>query len=382
MINLFKTIYSWIIFQRYFFRFRKRFVGFRNSCEVIFIFPFYHTGGAERVHLDIVKSVADKKTCVVFTGNSYNEHFKPYFEKYSNIIEVRNVNFSKHFEKKIESYILKSLRTYGGTIFGCHSILFYKLSAINFFAKKVDLIHAFTRPEEAGFEKTSLPYIDYLSERVTINQRTKADILKQYNQEGVEPNHKIKVIYNCVKNGPDKYPIKPDEVKVLFVGRGSVEKRVQVVGKIASILKEEQISVNLVGSELKKFVYNEDKQVCNFKGGVNTWEELSRLYSESHFIIITSYREGIPMVLQEAMKFGVIPISTDVGGISEIEGIYLIDLIENEDEQARLFSNQIIALCSDVNSLKSKGKQIFDLAKGKFLIEEFNEQYRRVLLKE
>ena len=46
-----------------------------HSKKNIFIFPFFHTGGAEKVHLDIVKSFPKKDNLVIFTNKSYNMHF-------------------------------------------------------------------------------------------------------------------------------------------------------------------------------------------------------------------------------------------------------------------------------------------------------------------
>ena len=52
--------------------------------------------------------------------------------------------------------------------------------------------------------------------------------------------------------------------------------------------------------------------------------------------MITSFREGFPMVIPEAMAQGAIPISTNVGGINEhitnFENGVLIDNSVNEDE--------------------------------------------------
>ena len=45
--------------------------------------------------------------------------------------------------------------------------------------------------------------------------------------------------------------------------------------------------------------------------------ELKQIYEISDVLLITSYREGFPVVIKEGMANGVVCISTDVGSISE-----------------------------------------------------------------
>ena len=56
-----------------------------NTKKNIFFFPFYHTGGAEKVHLDIVKSFSKKDNLVIFTHKSHNQHFLKEFQKNAEI---------------------------------------------------------------------------------------------------------------------------------------------------------------------------------------------------------------------------------------------------------------------------------------------------------
>ncbi len=60
---------------------------------------------------------------------------------------------------------------------------------------------------------------------------------------------------------------------------------------------------------------------------------LNNFYRAAHIILITSAYEGFPLVLMEAMAFGVVPITTHVGAIdaylqSGINGF----LIDEQDE--------------------------------------------------
>ena len=61
-----------------------------HSKKNIFVFPFFHTGGAEKVHLDIVKSFPKKDNLVIFTNKSYNMHFLEEFEKHAKTFHYHN----------------------------------------------------------------------------------------------------------------------------------------------------------------------------------------------------------------------------------------------------------------------------------------------------
>ena len=69
-----------------------------KNADVVFVLPCYQTGGAERVHLDIVKSVKDKSVCILFTQNSATDNFKKDFSEFAKIVEINTVlNKKNHF---------------------------------------------------------------------------------------------------------------------------------------------------------------------------------------------------------------------------------------------------------------------------------------------
>ena len=109
----------------------------------------------------------------------------------------------------------------------------------------------------------------------------------------------------------------------------------------------------LIGSNLEEGINKEDRSSCTFLGALSL-DEIAEWYQKAHAVLITSKREGFPMVFMEGMVFGCVPISTNVGGIPELikndeTGI----LIENnmyEDELIERFIREIIHL------FESKGK--------------------------
>ena len=264
------------------------------------------------------------------------------------------------------------------TVFGCNNKVFYNILPLvenpNIF--RVDLLHAFTKPG-VGAEDTSLPYIQYLDRRVVINKKTRCDFQSQYSRNNI-PDHYLKrivQIQNAVKM-PIKFKRNSNpKLHVCFVGRNSPEKRQHLFFDIAEELNE-RFKFYSAGSDFaNNFVEN--------VGVLETQEELSSFYRSMDILLITSSREGFPMVIMEAMAFGVVCITTNVGGINEhlkngLNGL----LIENsvvEREIVDDFIKQLYTLSNDRELLKQISTNSFKYAYENFNEKKFRESYLELL---
>jgi glycosyltransferase involved in cell wall biosynthesis len=317
-------LYDWFHFYFRFIEELIRILFIPNETHAFFFFPFYHTGGAELVHLNIVKAIKCK-TVTFFTLPSANSHFLFEFQENSecHLIE-KMIRKSWHRKLFFRCISYKINHRKNATVFGCHSLFFYELLPyLNKGVQCIDLLHAFTHADEPGFEKVSLPYVNRLNKRVTISQKGKNDLLEQYkaSQIPIELRNRIEVIYNSTDFTCEEIPIKATDVfNVVYVGRNSPEKRISLIGKIATELKKMDSAFNFifVGEDLEQGVNPEDRGACSFVGNITLIKELEKIYRAAHVVLIASTREGIPMALVEGMVFGAIPVSIDVGGISEL----------------------------------------------------------------
>jgi glycosyltransferase involved in cell wall biosynthesis len=142
--------------------------------------------------------------------------------------------------------------------------------------------------------------------------------------------------------------------RALWASRLDGQKRPELVAKIAAKLKEKRstVVINAFGSS----VFGEYSEVV-FTGHENLnyggpYDGFDALPIEQHGIFIyTSWSDGIPNVLLEAMAAGLTVIAPDVGGISEIvkdgdTGILLPSLAD-DDEMAEHYADAIVKLSSD-----------------------------------
>jgi len=239
---------------------------------------------------------------------------------------------------------------------------------------KIDLIHGLG----AGVETFSLPFVSLLNKRVVITRSIKDQLLRLYKQHEYESyNSRILVINNSV-NIP-KITHKPaNNFDVVFISRNSPEKRVYLFYEIAKrFSKIYGMNFIIVGDHNKTSMSGN----VQYAGEVLEGDRLNQILQAAHIILSTSTREGFPISVMEAMSFGVIPICTNVGGLSDhITSGSTGYLIDNKAEQFLIddFVKTIGMLYSN-QSLRSKiSNNAYNYAVKHFSPELFKSSYQRL----
>ena len=114
-----------------------------------------------------------------------------------------------------------------------------------------------------------------------------------------------------------------DSFRIIYVGRIDSEKRVDRAIDLISQLKKENVDIHLfifgngdLMNEIRLQIERLNVQkLITFLGIVKNPKIYFKLFDT---LILTSDREGLPLVIWEAMSQGLPIISTDVGGIKEI----------------------------------------------------------------
>jgi glycosyltransferase involved in cell wall biosynthesis len=220
-----------------------------------------------------------------------------------------------------------------------------------------------------------------------INSQTYNDLKEFYKNWNIdliffENVFLIKNFVNLPENYSDR--IINDRLNILFVSRNSPEKRVNLVGKLASLVKQQNIGeLTMIGADLVKGVDDVDQDNIRFLGGIQNEQELYKEYQNAHVFILLSTREGMPMTIMEAIANGCVIISTNVGGISfdvknNING-FLIDS-SKDDNQILMDCLTNIKELMNQNFFNKISKLNFEYAQVNFSKREFYEKYRKVIL--
>lgn len=340
--------------------------------------------------MNIVKSLSNYPTVTLFSLPSGDEDLKNEFYKISNCFDIQLFIRSKKKRKILVQTIAKKINNQKKTtVFGCHSHFLYDLlPCLDQKITKIDLLHAFTGIHEPGHEKDSLPFVNYFDKRIVITKYLKNQLELFYDKNNISTTlkEKIQVIYNATHFEAAYRENKSNEkLTLLYVGRNSPEKRIHLIGKIATRLQSLNLNteVVLIGANLEDAVLPEDKTNCIFIGSLNQ-DEIEVWYKKANVTLITSKREGFPMVFMESMIFGCVPISTCVGGIPElitnrVNGI-LIDDDENEEEIINEFCSQIKLVVKNSEKYDSISESTFQFANHNFGMQRFRKEYQNLIL--
>jgi glycosyltransferase involved in cell wall biosynthesis len=159
---------------------------------------------------------------------------------------------------------------------------------------------------------------------------------------------------------------KKNHIKILYLGRIRTDKGLTFTLSAFQILKEVynlDFSFYMAGKGRDEKLYvNKFKELLGDKfifKGVVFGQEKVELLKECNVFILASYFEGLPMALLEAMSFGLVPITTNVGSIKyvvkdKLNGLIVEKKSAKDIVEAILTLNNVKEL---INTLGSNAKK-------------------------
>jgi glycosyltransferase involved in cell wall biosynthesis len=353
----------------------------KSETDIFFFFPYAHIGGAEKVHANIVEALSKKKIKVFITGISSKSDFLYMFVRVAPTFNVGYcLNYPFYGERSRQMLVSMVNRERKTSIFGCNNLFFYdNLLKFNSAVNIVDLYHDFVMEDHVRTEDHYLDRFYRCNSRIFISNRSINEMKKYYDLKKAPQKEygKLKVIINYTTI-PDPIPAKDKmELNVLYVGRGTSEKRANLVGKIAENCSKKGMTFTFTAiGELEK-VLTEFKNYLNCVGPITNFAELEKYYNSHHIVLITSTKEGFPLTIMEGMAHGLVPISSPVGDVPlhiENERGFVASSVD-ENRVVEEITEKIIFLSSNRSILEKYSENAFNYAKENFSKERFEKEY-------
>jgi glycosyltransferase involved in cell wall biosynthesis len=230
--------------------------------------------------------------------------------------------------------------------------------------------------------------VNKITNRVFISLAAKEQMNLFYRENNIDESLASRFLF--IRNFtfvPSIYPEKNFEVplKIIYIGRGGIEKRVSLIARTAKNLIDKGIDVSFhfIG-DVKEMIPIEYHQYCNFLGIINDPNVIRDKMSNASILVLTSKREGMPMVIFEAMAHGIVCVATNVGDIKNYikndETGFLIDEL-NEEEIVIELGNKIELLNNNRILLSEMSKNSYDISKKLFSQTDFIDFYKSLIVR-
>lgn len=364
----------------------------KNSSPLFFFFDRYAMGGAQRIFLDILNSVTNVHKQVYFTRRSADDTLKQLFYSIPET-ESRDIHFwcdnllfrlfSVHYWC---FYINRHKQAH---VFSSNSTFFYDM--LPFLKKefcKTELLHNFTYGK-MGMEFFGLANHQYLSFRIVYDNLTLQNIKRQYADNKVDDSYHTRVLFiePGVQIDPPAEKNMDTPLKVLYAGRGGVQKRVWLISKIAEhfIRANQPVEFHFAGNmegDLSPFVIEHS----TLYGRVSDEKKMQDIYRNCHVILLTSAYEGFPMVIKEGMANGCVPVVTALEGnkthLVNNSNALLIDDIEDEEAVVKQGIEKINLLLQNKDLHRQLAANCRNYAEAHFNKKLFEERINAFLTKQ
>ena len=356
----------------------------KTGSNIFLFFPSADIGGAPQVNADLVSCIRNEgKLLIIFSKKPRNNKFRELFMAEG--VEVLDLHrFIDHKLFHFVNFFFRGVlatwinRAKNPVVFGGESLYFYKvIPHIRKNIRTVELCHL-----DTWFPYT-IGYIDRIDYRVFSTLKLKEEVESLYQQNHIrqELYGRLRFVENSI-DIPPYAEVNNDKLEVVFIGRGSPQKRVHLAVTIAAKMHELQAPVHFsfVG-DVENMIHTADYPFCHFYGNIREEEKLESIYRQSDVLLMTSSYEGLPVVVMKMMAYGKVVLSTAINAIpdyiSHLENGLLMTATEEEAivEQGVKWLQLLIA---QPELKKSLGLKSRELAKQKFSRETFCREYRRL----
>lgn len=304
--------------------------------KILYVIPNLNVGGVSRIVNELATGMVQKHHDVIIV--TLNRHEKQvHVFKDIKIVELNVQNKSALFSGV--SKLINIIKFEKPDIVHSHTVyshLFVRAAAL--FCKKPKYIaseHGTMNEllsKSFGFKLMNLT--NFLSDLITNVSQSSVNSYVEY---GIVNNKKIVCVYNGIDLGKFNSSKKTNKInKILYVGRISKEKNLHLLIDFIKALPNDIYKCDIVGDgdqleTIKKYAVTQ--KVENRVTFLGKRLDVSDIMKEYDILILTSFTEGLPTVLIEAIASRLLVLSTDCGGVKEILEGYDFLVVNNNDKK-------------------------------------------------
>jgi glycosyltransferase involved in cell wall biosynthesis len=291
----------------------------KNKYGLFLFYPSADIGGSPQVNIDIAQCTRADQPLIIFSKRPRNNGFRDRF----NIEGVDIMDLSARIDYKVFHFvnffyrgvIASWIRQSGNPpVLGGECLFFYKvIPHLDESVRSVEVCHLPT------WLDYTLGFAERINFRVFSTERLRESVREQYLANHIPQALFARLFFvESAIDIPD-YTSKPRTgLEVVFIGRGSPQKRVHLVAEMAETMHQakDPVRFSFVGDvensiSLSKYPY------CRFYGNIREEKELKTIYENADVLILTSSSEGLPIVVMTMMAYGKVVLSTAVNGIPD-----------------------------------------------------------------
>lgn len=385
-----------------------------EKIHILFLFPWFSMGGADKFNLDLIKKIDKNKFAIsiITTEKGDNDWLQLFREETPEIFNLPNFMSANDYPEFID-YFIKSRDI--DILFASNSTDGYYL--LPWIRKNhpelaiIDYVHMEEWYWRNGGHARSSAVMGEIVERTYVcNSATREVMINQFQRkpESVETVH-IGIDENrydakAIREGILYQELNIDNNRpvVLFICRLHPQKRPFLMIEIAKQVRKKikNVAFAVVGDGPQKEELVETVKARGLEGTVyflGAKEEVRPYYKDAKVTLICSIKEGLALTAYESCAMGIPVVSADVGGQKDLIDDSVEKLIpfmqkEDKDFDSRYFSDKeikayseaIVEILSDVNkwnvlsvNCRNKIEKGFTIDA---MVQYFEKEFQRILL--
>ncbi len=308
-----------------------------EKIRLLFIFPWFKVGGADRFNLDLISRLSPEKFDITIVTTEVSDYiWRQKFEKYAEIFDLTTFLHRQDWPAFIH-YIIKTrninIVVQSNSYFGFYTIPWLKSEFPN--VVFVDYLHSENRSWRNGeYPRDSTAIDGFLDKTYTCTETLKKSMKENMGRSidnvetvyiGVDEKEFDPNKVNISDNN-DLYKVREQlngKKIILFLCRISEEKRPIFILKVLKKIldKDNSFVLLVVGdgpqlNEMKK-VANDD-EISNNVIFFSMQENVKPFYKIANVTVICSLVEGLAITTYESLAMGTPVVTADVGGQKEL----------------------------------------------------------------